>query len=96
MLDLPEMENNPNEYKLDVVILGTVTKHFQLSLVNGVMVAQDLLCCQYSNYTSNLMRITHVCDISTDNGDSLCVECIPTLHLDIEPIIEESINTLWL
>jgi len=56
------------------------------------MVAQDLLCCHYRNYTSNLMKMTHVCD----NGDSLCVECIPTLHADIELIMEESIKTLWL
>ena len=48
------MENEEAGIKFDVVGIGTVVLQIQLAMVNGDTAAQDVLCCHYSNYTSNL------------------------------------------
>jgi len=65
------MENDEAGIKLDVVGIGTVMLHFQLAMVNGDTAAQDVLCCHYSNYSSNLARMTRSYNISTEDGDSV-------------------------
>ena len=72
------MENDKDGIKFDVVGIGAVTLKFWLAMVNGDTAAQDVLCCHYSNYISNLARMTRSCNISTEDGDSVNFQCMAT------------------